>query len=283
MRIQSMVGRTPWSAAGPLAGFLLGPRRPTGASAADQGVRPILSFTTVQLVAAWVLLMAPALAQSPREISIITGRGELLQFERDIERVAISEPKIADAIVVSPREIMVNGKSAGKASLIVWDGGSAPTRFNVNIADDNSAAEHSRAELQKGLPEGVLLSGSGDTIILTGTVKDATEVKRLEGLASARAKKVVNLLQTPPAPEPRQILLQVKFASINRVELQELGFNFFSRNVKTLGEATTGQFASPRFSQLQFQNQSFSNSTINFADLLNLFVYRPDLDIGATI
>src|SRR5712691_6083291 len=132
-----------------------------------------------------LLLILPAFlgAQGPREISIITGRGELLQFERDIERVAISEPKIADAIVVSPREIMLNGKSAGKASLIVWDGGSAPTRYNVNVANDNSEAELSRKELQKGLPEGVQLSGSGDTIILTGTVKDSTEVKRLEGLA----------------------------------------------------------------------------------------------------
>src|SRR4051794_39020407 len=66
-----------------------------------------------------VLLMASSLAwaQAPREVAIITGRGELLQFERDIERVAISEPKIADAIVVSPREIMVNGKGAGKATL----------------------------------------------------------------------------------------------------------------------------------------------------------------------
>jgi len=241
-------------------------------------------FRPVPLFAAWLLSAAALLmAQSPREIPIVTGRGELLQFERDIERVAISEPKIADAIVVSPREIMVNGKSAGKASLVVWDGGSAPTRFNINVANDNSEAELSRKELQAGLPAGVQISGSGDTIVLTGAVKDATEVKRIEGLASARAKKVINLLQTPPAPEPRQILLQVKFASINRVALQELGFNFFSRNVKNLGEVTSGQFASPRFSQLQFQNQSFSNSTINFADLLNLFVYRPDLDIGATI
>ncbi len=54
--------------------------------------------------------------QSPREVTIVTGRGELLQFERDIERVAISEPKIADAVVVSPREIMVNAKAPGKAT-----------------------------------------------------------------------------------------------------------------------------------------------------------------------
>src|SRR2546421_8492874 len=118
-------------------------------------------------------LAAAVLAQSPHEISLVTGRGELLQFERDIERVAISEPKIADAIVVSPREIMVNGKGAGKATLIVWDGGSAPSRYNISVANDNSENEISRKELQAGLPSGVQIGGSGDTIVLTGTVADS--------------------------------------------------------------------------------------------------------------
>src|SRR5436309_1929585 len=108
------------------------------------------------------LLMATALAQSPREISLVTGRGELLQFERDIERVAISEPKIADAIVVSPREIMVNGKGPGKASLIVWDGGSAPNRYNISVAADNSEAETLRKEFLAALPAGVSASGNNE-------------------------------------------------------------------------------------------------------------------------
>jgi pilus assembly protein CpaC len=50
-----------------------------------------------------------------------------------------------------------------------------------------------------------------------------------------------------------------------------------------LGTLSTQQFQQPRFSQLQFENQSFSNTTINFADLLNLFLFRPDLNIGATV
>jgi pilus assembly protein CpaC len=223
------------------------------------------------------------LAQSPRQIMLVNGRGELLQFERDIERVAISEPKIADAVLVSPREVMVNGHAPGKASLVVWDGGSTPNRYNIDVLADNSESETAHKELQAGVPSGVTVSGSGDTVVLTGTVKDKTEVKRIEGLAQARAKKVVNLLQIPPDPEPRQILLQVKFAAIDRVALQQIGFNLFSRNTAGIGETTTQQYTSPRFSQLQFQNGAFSNSTVNFSDLLNLFVYRPDLNIGATI
>ena len=67
-------------------------------------------------------------------ITLVNGRGELLQFERDIERLAISEPKIADAVLVSPREVMVNGHAPGKASLVVWDGGSAPNRYNIDVS-----------------------------------------------------------------------------------------------------------------------------------------------------
>ena len=51
-----------------------------------------------------------------------------------------------------------------------------------------------------------------------------------------------------------------------------------------LGETSTEQFPAGRFSQIQTLNgQSGSNNTVNFSDLLNLFVFRPDLNIGATI
>jgi pilus assembly protein CpaC len=178
---------------------------------------------------------------------------------------------------------MVNGKGAGKATLIVWETGTAPVRWNITVADDTSHVDKSKRDLQAGLGDHIKVDLSGDTVVLTGMVKDADEAKRAAGLAGARAKNVVNLLQTPPPPEPRQILLQVRFASIDRVALSELGFNYFSRNPKALGEISTQQFQTPRFSPLQFENQEFSNTTINFADLLNIFVFRPDLNIGATI
>ena len=47
------------------------------------------------------------------------GRGELIQFDGDVKTVAASEPKIADVVVVSPREVMVNAKGLGKATIVV--------------------------------------------------------------------------------------------------------------------------------------------------------------------
>ena len=242
-----------------------------------------------QLYAAAAMVLGGSLfaaenGSTPREVDLIQGRGELLQFGGEVQKVAISEPKISDAVVISPHEVMVNAKAPGRATVLVWETGATPVRYNITVRPDTSELDYLRKQIQEIAPNGsVQVTGAGDTMVLTGAVSTAVDAKRAESLASTRAKNVINLLQYPAAPEPRQILLQVKFASINRVALAELGFNLFSRNEKMLGVTTTQQFQSPRFSQLQFENQNFSNTTVNFADLLNLFIFRPDLNIGATI
>ncbi|MBK5295443.1 MAG: pilus assembly protein N-terminal domain-containing protein [Acidobacteriia bacterium] len=233
-----------------------------------------------------LLLSTAAFSQTapPRDLSLTVGRGELMPFQNDVVRVAVSEPKIADAVVVSPREVMINAKGVGKTTIVVWETGSIPARYNVAVTPDVTNFDNLKKQMSSSLAEGgVNMSGNEETLVLTGFVKTMEESRRAEALASTHAKKVVNLIEVPPAPEPRQILLQVKFASVDRVGLSELGFNYFSRNDKTLGGLTTQQFSSPRFSQLQFQDQDFANSSVNFSDLLNIFIFRPDLNIGMTI
>jgi len=56
-------------------------------------------------------------AQNARSIKLTVGQGELVQFAQDISKVVVAEPKIADAIVISPREVMVTAKGAGKTTL----------------------------------------------------------------------------------------------------------------------------------------------------------------------
>jgi pilus assembly protein CpaC len=248
-------------------------------------------LTTIVRCAAALAAIAVAAAQTATtpemrqaaEINLLVGRGHLLRFEKDLTKVAVAEDKIADAVVITPRELMVNAKTAGRTTIVVWLG-DEPQQYNINVNADTSEFDDFKKSVQAVSPTGTInIAGHGETIVLTGSVKSSEESKRAAGMAQTRAKNVINLLQVPPAPEPRQILLQVKFAAIDRVALSQIGFNLFSRNGTMLGETSTEQFQSPRFSQLQFQNGNFSNSTVNFADLLNLFVYRPDLNIGATI
>jgi pilus assembly protein CpaC len=237
-------------------------------------------------LAAWLCAAAwPAAAQIAlaRNVTLVEGRGELLQFQSDVSKVVIAEPKIADTIVVSPREVMITAKSPGRTTLIVWEGSGAPVRYEVEVAKDNSDWESFRKEIVSAAGSGTIsVNGSGETIVLSGSVGSVEDSKRLAGMAQTRAKTVINLLQTPPA-EPRQILLQVKFAAVNRVALSQIGFNLFSTNDKLIGGLGTQQFSSPRFSQLQSQGGSVPSTTVNFSDLLNLFAFRPDLNFGATI
>jgi pilus assembly protein CpaC len=238
---------------------------------------------------AGLAVVAAALAQthpaetpaSAHPMSLIVGRGELLQFTSDIKQVAASEPKIADVVVISPREVMVNAKGPGRATVIVWDAEPQPTRYDVDVVPDNFEFDEFRIQLHRELPDShIEVTGKGETIVLTGTVTSSEQFKRAGGLAQSRAHTVVNLLKAPPDPEPRQIMLQVRFASIDRAALTQIGFNLFSLDPKMQGLTSTQQFSAPKFSQVQ---SAQPNNSTNFSDLLNLFFYRPDLNIGATI
>jgi pilus assembly protein CpaC len=227
---------------------------------------------------------ASNITQPIKTIQLITGRGELLQFPNDIKQVAAAEPKIADVVVIDPREVMVNAKEAGKTTIIIWDALNGPLRYNVDVTADTSESDTFRQEFSRELPgSSIQLTGKGDTMVLTGTAVDDEQSKKAEALAKTRAKTVVNMVKVPPK-DPKQVILKVVFASIDRTVLNQWGFNLFSKNSALVGESSTEQFASPRFSQLQYSNGAFTNSSsVNFSDLLNLFVYRPDINMGATI
>ncbi len=230
-------------------------------------------------------LVAQTVAPSgARAISLVEGTGELLQFTSDVEKVVISEPKIADAVVVSPRDVMVNAKGPGQATLVVWETGMTPARYNIRVFKDTNETDamrlRLRASLKAALPDSpVEFNGDTDSMLLTGRVTSVELSKRAEAVAGVYSKKVVNMLQVG---DPRQILLEVKFADVDRTALSQLGLNLFSRNQTTLGATSTQQFPEPLFTQLGGAANA-QDTSLNLTNLLNLFIFRPDLNIGATI
>lgn len=220
---------------------------------------------------------------SNKALTLTIGKGDLLQFENDVMRVAVAEPKVADAVVVSPREVMVNAKGLGRTTVIVWETGAQPRQYEVHVKADNSDIDVLLEAIRHLAGPDIGLTGNEVSLVLTGSVKDSEDSKRAQALAATHAKTVVNMLQLPAVPEPRQILLEVKFASIDRDRLSQFGFNLFSTNSQGIGTSTTQQFQPPRFTQLQTPNGATPNPSVNFADLLNLFYYRADINLGATI
>ena len=65
--------------------------------------------------------------QSPpsgfERVVLTAGRSTVLGSDFDITRIAVTNPAVADAMVVQPREILIDGKGAGTVSLIVWGTG----------------------------------------------------------------------------------------------------------------------------------------------------------------
>lgn len=228
----------------------------------------------------------PTAAARPLEslpVTITVGRGELIQFKDVVDRVSVSEPAIADAVVVSPYEVVLNAKAAGNTTAMIWHG-SDVSRYELTIQPDLTEI---RQQMAASLPnEHIQVTASKDSILLTGVVSDAEIAKRAAAIASMHAKTVVNLLQSPTA-DNRQVMLQVKFATVDRTALSQLGLNVFSVNPKLIGTTTTQQFQFPRIGNLQFEQTpggpQVSNQQVSISDLLNLFAFRPDLNFGATL
>jgi pilus assembly protein CpaC len=97
---------------------------------------------------------------------------------------------------------------------------------------------------------------------------------------ASSAGKVVNLLYVNVPPPPQQILLKVRFAAVDRNKSNQLGLNLFSTGAtNTLGTVTTGQFSPPSVSLPSGSN----SAAATISNALNIFLFRPDLNLGATI
>jgi len=79
----------------------------------------------------------------------------------------------------------------------------------------------------------------------------------------------------------QQVLLEVKFAEVDRTKLQQLGFNFLSGAGNTLSAINTQQFSPPTTTTTV--TTAGATGSLNLTDMLNIFAMRPDLNLAATI
>ncbi len=221
---------------------------------------------------------------SANELVVAVGKSVLVDCARTIERIAVGSADLAEATAVSTSEIMINGKAPGETTLIVWQAGGGRQFFNVKVRASSSAAtdriESLRRELRTELPGQTLrVTSEGGTIFLRGTVKDLNSSDRAVQIAST-AGKVVNLLYVNVPPAEPQILLKVRFASFDRTLNNRLGINVFSTGAaNTIGSVTTQQFSPPSVTA----GTPTTPATAALSNLLNIFIFRPDLNLGATL
>jgi pilus assembly protein CpaC len=227
--------------------------------------------------------VGPASQDSANDLSVTVGKSVVLDLARPITRIVVGLGDFAEAQAVSPTQVLVNGKTAGETTLILWDTGGGRQFFNVTVRPSTFAAhdqlEAVRRQLRTELPGQELnVAMEGTNVYLRGTVSDLTSSNRAVTIASA-AGKVVNLLNVRiPEPE-RQILLKVRFASVNRSKEKELGINLFSTGFgNTVGAESTGQYLPPTVTPTVG-----GPTALTITNQLNLFAFYPGLNLGATI
>jgi len=68
-------------------------------------------------------------------LTVHVGQSEILDFIQPIKRVAISNPEIADVTVITPTQILVDGKSAGVTTLVVWSESGSYRKYRLTACD----------------------------------------------------------------------------------------------------------------------------------------------------
>jgi pilus assembly protein CpaC len=237
----------------------------------------------ILLIGAFLGTRAVVLAQQPpggaRDLFVTAGKSLVVESPTVIQRVSVADGKIAEAVAITPKEVLVNGLAPGETSLIIWQQGGARLLFDLKVRPSPARLEAVRQELEKELPgQEVSISLEGESVFLRGTVNDRIAAERAVQIAETLGK-TVNLLYVKTPPAEQQILLKVRFANVDRQASQELGANIFSTGaLNTQGSITTQQFQAPRAEFSAGQGAIFS-----LTDALNIFLFRPDLDLGATI
>jgi pilus assembly protein CpaC len=234
---------------------------------------------------------APGEPGSAAPLRVMVGKSLLINTTERLKRVSVTDGAVAEAMVVTPTQILVHGRSAGEVSLLIWDELERSRSFDLRVDVDVSAcAEEERRVFPD---EQITVTPSRSAIVLSGHVSTEDVQKKAGEIATAYSKSVVNVLTFGPVGS-QEVLLEVKFAEVDRAAARQLGFNLFMPGQgNTIALSQTGQFGGVNVTQSAQTTTTNGNSTTttttptppttNISNFLNLFVERTDINLGAVI
>jgi Flp pilus assembly secretin CpaC len=55
-----------------------------------------------------------------RSIAVTVNKSVIIHLPKRAIRVVVTQPQIAEAVLIAPNQLLINGKSVGTTSLVVW-------------------------------------------------------------------------------------------------------------------------------------------------------------------
>lgn len=180
-------------------------------------------------------------AAATQMMTLPRGKSAVVDLPTDARDVMVTDPKVADVVLSTPRRIYVTGVAAGQTDATFVDGmGRRILHLDIRVDQDWTAASDTLAQMMPGTR--VRVHAANNNLILTGEAASAGEADRalkLVGSFVDRPERIVNLMTLTGAD---QVMLKVKIVEVNRTVLKQLGFD--------LG-AVTGQLGMPQYSFLK--------------------------------
>jgi len=215
-------------------------------------------------------------------VRLMVGRSTVVDVASPIARVSLTSADIADALVTSSNQLLINGKVPGTISMFVWDRAGGIRRYEVIVQRDLARLTEQIRQLFPN--EAIDAQSNGRNIVLSGTVSSKDVTERAVNLASGYVEnkdQITTLLQIRESDASNQVLLRVRFAEVSRSAMTDLGVSLFTgpggyKNF--LGRTTTQQQPAP-----VFDNSDPTHEKLTFSDFLNLFLFDTKNQLGAVV
>jgi pilus assembly protein CpaC len=187
--------------------------------------------------------VAQRVVRAPEQVVTVSkGASALLVNPTAIQRFSIGDPTVAEAVVVSPTEVLINGKILGTTSLFLWDNSGNIKLYSIEVTADAAGLQRYLKSVLEG--EQVDVTASGNVVTLSGQVRDASMANQAVEIAKGTGATIVDNLTTPEAV---QVQLKVRFAEVNktaakqfRMQIQTLNPQHLDDNGSWVGSSNTG-------------------------------------------
>ena len=198
------------------------------------------SIALAAALCASALIAVPAQAQAYNDFDLHAGelvvpinKSQVVTASQQIERAMIGNSDIADVLPISERSVYVLGRAFGTTSLTLFDRNNRVIAvMDVSVGPDVEGMQRQLAQLMPD--QEIAVSLSNGSIVLSGTVNDPGAADQATRLATAYAgENVINLLGMGAS---QQVMLEVRFAEVNRTVGEQLGASGF-------GVSNDGDFA----------------------------------------
>src|SRR5689334_21455091 len=213
-------------------------------------------------------------------VNVLAGQSRVINFDRPVGRFSVSNPDIAEAVLVTPDQVLVNGKAFGQVNFIAWEQtGGQFLVFDVYVRANLSLID---SQIRTLFPkDDIRLSQANGSVVLSGSVKDANTAAQVQSVVEAAGFKTVNML-TSPVSNATQVQLEVRVAEVNRNKLRDYGTSF-----NALPQGGTGGYINSGGgpSVLDKADTSPAGAVLDtiIQPALNLFLFNRQINTGAML